>query len=131
MKSDPLSILFPWQSEVVYRELPESVWHDLGLDAFTEKVARFPQEAPLIRRVMTSLTDDPARTGNPLVQLAAGTPVTYLTTMYNSGAWDYIETTINGQVARGFVPAGTLSIDDTDEFAAVDAAEQMDEDEGL
>lgn len=59
MKPDPLSILFPRQSEVVYRELPESVWHDLGLDAVTEKVARFPQEAPLIRRVMTSLTDDP------------------------------------------------------------------------
>ncbi len=82
---------------------------------------------PCVVSTATGLTDDPARTGNPLTQLAVGTPVTYLTTMYNSGAWDYVETTINGQAARGFVPAGTLSIDDTDEIAAVDAAEQMDE----
>ena len=60
MKPDPLSILFPRQSEVVYRELPETVWHDLGLDAIAEKVAKQPQEVPLICRVMTSLTDDPA-----------------------------------------------------------------------
>ena len=60
MKSQPLSILFPRQDEVVYRELPESVWHDLGLDAVAAKVAKQPQEIPLIRRVMTSLTDDPA-----------------------------------------------------------------------
>ena len=59
MKTEPLSILFPWQSRVRYRELPECVWHDLGLDAIAEKVARFPHEQPLIRRVMTSLTDDP------------------------------------------------------------------------
>ena len=60
MKHEPLSILFPRQSEVTYRELPESAWHDLGLDAIAEKVARQPHEVPLIRRVMTSLTDDPA-----------------------------------------------------------------------
>ena len=58
----------------------------------------------------TALTDDPAQTGNALMQLPAGTRVTYLTTMYNSGAWDYIETTFNGQAIRGFVPSGTLSI---------------------
>ena len=77
------------------------------------------------------LTDDPARTGNPLIQLAPGTQVTYLTTMYNSAAWDYIETDINGQVTRGFVPDGTLSIDEVDEYDAVDAAEMMEDDEGL
>ena len=60
MSNEPLSILFPWQSRVRYRELPECVWHDLGLDAVAEKVARFPHELPLIRRVMASLTDDPA-----------------------------------------------------------------------
>lgn len=59
----------------------------------------------------TSLTDDPALTGASLCWLPAGTQVTYLTTMYNSTAWDYVETTINGQTARGFVPSGTLSID--------------------
>ena len=58
----------------------------------------------------TTLTDDPALTGNGMARLAAGTTVTYLTTMYNSSAWDYIETTINGQTARGFVPHGTLSV---------------------
>ena len=58
----------------------------------------------------TALTDDPALTGNTLTTLPAGTRVTYLTTMYNSGAWDYIETTINGQTARGLVRSGSLSI---------------------
>ena len=58
----------------------------------------------------TSVTDDPALTGNALTQLAAGTKVKYLTTMYNSGAWDYIETTIDGQTARGFIPSGILDI---------------------
>lgn len=58
----------------------------------------------------TSLTDDPALTGNAMTWLNEGTQVTYLTTMYNSTAWDYIECTIQGQRARGFVPHGTLSI---------------------
>ena len=43
-----------------YREIPEESWHDLGLDALTEKVAAQPQEEPLLRRVMMSLTADPA-----------------------------------------------------------------------
>ena len=33
MKEQSLSILFPRQDEVVYRQLPDTVWHDLGLDA--------------------------------------------------------------------------------------------------
>ena len=61
-----------------------------------------------------NLTDDPALTGNSLVWIPAGTYVTYLTTMYNSEAWDYIETTIDGKQARGFVPAGSLSINGVD-----------------
>ncbi len=60
--------------------------------------------------VSTTLTDDPALTGKALTQLPAGTTVTYLTTMYNSDAWDYVETTIDGKTARGFIPAGMLSI---------------------
>jgi hypothetical protein len=74
----------------------------------------------------SSLTDDPAKSGNPIATLQEGTTVTYLTTMYNSGAWDYIETTINGQTARGFVPSGILDIDTVDELDEVDANEQMD-----
>ena len=58
----------------------------------------------------TALTDDPAQTGKAMAQLAAGTKVTYLTSMFNSTEWHYIETTIDGKTARGFVPAGTLSI---------------------
>ena len=58
----------------------------------------------------TSLTDDPALTGRTLTYLPEGTRVTYLTTMYNSDAWDYIETTIDGKTARGFIPSGMLSI---------------------
>ena len=57
------------------------------------------------------LTDDPALTGNALTYLPAGTAVTYLTTMYNDTGWDYIETTIDGLQARGFVPTGSLSVE--------------------
>ena len=57
----------------------------------------------------TNLTDDPALTGNPMTYLSEGTQVTYLSTMFNSTGWDYIETTVNGQTARGFIPSGYLS----------------------
>ena len=59
MKQSKLSILFPHQDEVAYQEIPEESWHDLGLDALTERIAAKPQEVPLLRRVMTSLTADP------------------------------------------------------------------------
>ncbi len=62
-----------------------------------------------------SLTDDPALTGRSIAWLPAGTTVTYLTTMYNRTAWDYVETTVNGQTARGFIPAGVLEIDGTED----------------
>ena len=59
MKQNKLSILFPYQEEVTYRESPEESWHDLGMDALTEKVASQPQEVQLLRRVMMNLTADP------------------------------------------------------------------------
>ena len=59
MKLNKLSILYPRQDEITYREIPEESWHDLGLDALTEKVAAQPQEVPLLRRVMMNLTADP------------------------------------------------------------------------
>ena len=59
MKQEKLSILFPLQEEITYREIPEETWHDLGLDAITEKIASKPQEVPLLRRVMMNLTADP------------------------------------------------------------------------
>ena len=57
-----------------------------------------------------NLTDDPAQTGKTMATLPAGPKVTYLTTMYNATGWDYIETSIDGQTARGFVPHGVLSL---------------------
>ncbi len=57
-----------------------------------------------------NLTDDPALTGNAMAWIPAGTRVTYLTTMYNSQAWAYVETTVNGQTARGFLPEYALSM---------------------
>ena len=30
--------------------------------------------------------------------------------MFNSGAWDYIETIVDGKVARGFIPDGALDL---------------------
>ena len=65
-------------------------------------------EATVLENV--ELTDDPALTGNSMTRIPAGTKVLYLTTMYNTDSWDYIETTINGQTARGFVPSGSLDI---------------------
>ena len=65
-------------------------------------------QAPVLNTV--NLTDDPALTGNAIATLPAGTTVTYLTTMFNNTGWDYVETTINGQTARGFIPAGNLNL---------------------
>ncbi len=59
MKKNQLSILFPNQDRVTYTQISEETWHNLGLDALVDKVAKQPQEIPLIQRVMTSLTDDP------------------------------------------------------------------------
>ena len=58
MKQEELSILFPNQDRVTYTMIPDESWHDLGLDTLAEKVAQKPQEVPLLKRVMTSLTPD-------------------------------------------------------------------------
>lgn len=57
-----------------------------------------------------TLTDDPARTGSAITTLQAGTQVTWLTRFYNNSAWDYVEVTVNGKTARGFIRAGSLDI---------------------
>ena len=57
------------------------------------------------------LTDDPVAQQNVMRTLKAGETVIYLTTFYgDSAAWDYVETTVDGQVARGFVPSGSLTL---------------------
>lgn len=57
-----------------------------------------------------TLTDDPARTGTAIVTLQPGARVTWLTRFYNNAAWDYVEVTVNGKTARGFIRAGSLDI---------------------
>ena len=57
-----------------------------------------------------TLTDDPARTGTAIATLNAGTQVTWLTRFYNNAAWDYVEVTVNGKTARGFIRAGSLDV---------------------
>lgn len=56
------------------------------------------------------LTDDPLRCSTTIAQLSPGTQVTWLSRFYSSTAWDYVEVTVQGRTARGFVPAGSLSI---------------------
>ena len=59
MKTNKLSLLFPDQDRVTYQPIPEETWHDLGLDAITEKLAAQPHELPMIQQVMRNLTPDP------------------------------------------------------------------------
>ena len=75
--------------------------------------------SPVEVMTTTTLTDDPALTGRAMATLPAGTRVIYLSTMYNTEAWDYIETTVDGKTARGFVPSGTLSITGEDITEAI------------
>ena len=60
-----------------------------------------------------SLTDDPATTFTTLRTLAQGETVTYLTGFQNRYDWAYVETTVDGKTARGFIPADALGISGT------------------
>ncbi len=62
MKTSKLSLLFPDQDRIVYQMISEETWHDLGMDALTEKLSVQPQEQMLIAQVMRGLTADPAVT---------------------------------------------------------------------
>lgn len=59
-----------------------------------------------------SILDDPITRSSTIATLPAGASVTYLTTFYGNGAWDYVEFSAYGQLARGFIPAGLLYIAD-------------------
>ena len=59
MKTNKLSLLFPFQERIEYRMIPEEAWHDLGMDAVTEKITAQPQEQAMIEQVMRNLTPDP------------------------------------------------------------------------
>ena len=69
---------------------------------------------PMTLQQTASVTDDPVGMTS-MTTLAAGTQVTWLNSFYsNSHMWDYIEFTLNGKVARGFVLSGTLGTETTD-----------------
>ena len=70
---------------------------------------------PATTTAACQLTDDPARCYAPIATLPEGTRVTYLTTFFNNYAWDYVETTVQGQTVRGFLRSGSLDIQQSEE----------------
>ncbi len=56
----------------------------------------------------TSLTDDPVTYSSAIASLGAGTQVTYLASYYEGISWAYIETSVNGQTVRGFIPESAI-----------------------
>ena len=58
------------------------------------------------------LTDDPLKNQTTITTLSSGRFVTYLTTAINQNGrvWDYVETTVNGQTVRGYIPSGCLTL---------------------
>ncbi|MEA4999041.1 MAG: YARHG domain-containing protein [Candidatus Limiplasma sp.] len=72
-------------------------------------------DQPVTLAADATLTDDPATRSSTLCRLNAGETVTYLTTYQNSQAWAYVQTTIDGVLMRGFVPADALGLDSAEE----------------
>ena len=93
--------------------------YDTGI---TSQLSFSYMDATVVQDV--TLTDDPMLTNSPVGKLRAGDHVTYLTTFYGYGAekaWAYVETTVDGLTARGFVPTYTLDLgyyDEVDETSA-------------
>ncbi|MGN0747052.1 MAG: YARHG domain-containing protein [Aristaeellaceae bacterium] len=73
--------------------------------------------APAVVNRACTLTDDPARCYQPITSLRPGQQVTFLSTYFNRYAWAYVETLVNGQVARGFIPAACLDLAQSDDDA--------------
>lgn len=65
-------------------------------------------EAQITRRC--TLTDDPAQCFATVTVLEPGDTVTYLTCFFNQQAWAYVETTVSGKTARGFIPIDALVV---------------------
>ena len=57
-----------------------------------------------------TLTDDPMKVNSAITSLHTGMQVTYLSSFINQSGqmWDYIETTVNGKRARGFIPTNCI-----------------------
>ena len=69
----------------------------------------------------TIITDDPIATATEMGRLRAGQDVTYLTQFFIGRAWAYIETRVNGQLIRGFVPVDSVSHNTVDNDAELDS----------
>lgn len=65
---------------------------------------------PAVVTACCTLTDDPAANSTAIAALNPGATVTWLSRFYNNSAWDYVETTADGQVVRGFIKVGSLDI---------------------
>ena len=69
---------------------------------------------PLTLDYSVQVTDDPVGM-QPITTLSAGTTVTWLASFYSSAhLWDYVEFSLNGQTARGFMLSGALQVEQTD-----------------
>lgn len=58
----------------------------------------------------TTLTDDIIRGATAITTLKAGTEVLYLATWTDDASWAYIETTLQGQTVRAFVPLSAVDV---------------------
>jgi hypothetical protein len=67
------------------------------------------QPATCIRSA--NLTDDPVATLTTIRTLQAGETVTYLSAFQSgSASWAYVQTTVDGKTARGFIPYDALNL---------------------
>ena len=95
----------------------------VGYVKYTGKVKRVEDNTNLTEALFFSraqaeitanctLTDDPLKNQTAITTLPAGRTVTYLSTAINQNGrvWDYVETTVNGQTVRGYIPSGCLIV---------------------
>lgn len=72
-------------------------------------ILRFSYQDAVISQRCT-LTDDPVRTSAAITTLMPGDEVSYLMSYSNEQAWAYVETVVDGQPARGFIPLENCSM---------------------
>ncbi|MCR4586082.1 MAG: DNA mismatch repair protein [Lachnospiraceae bacterium] len=58
-RNNPISILFPPVEGITYRNMPDTAWHDLGLDTICDKLTPKAVERTTIASVMRAMTDEP------------------------------------------------------------------------
>lgn len=58
MKTEKLTILFPWQERVTYKQLSDEAVHDLGIEELCNEAGTTPQERRILLRTLSNLTRD-------------------------------------------------------------------------